>query len=82
LLAAAIAAIHEAANGRVDKTTLRPQIRAMNIAQIEEAAHRGLPFSLKVADGGRYDVPHRDYISLSPKETAKRTYVVVPRFCR
>ena len=51
----------------------------MNIAQIEEAAHRGLPFSLKVADGDRYDVPHRDYISLPPKESPKRTYVVVHR---
>jgi hypothetical protein len=28
----------------------------MNIAQIEEAVHRGVPFSLKVADGDRYDV--------------------------
>ena len=51
----------------------------MNIAQIEEATHRGLPFSLKVADGDRYDVPHRDYIFLPPKESAKRTYVVVHR---
>ena len=49
----------------------------MNIAQIEEAAHRGLPFSLKVADGDRLDVPHSDYIFLPPKESSKRTYVVV-----
>lgn len=56
-----------------------PQIAAMNIAQIEGAAHRGIPFSIKVADGDRYDVPHRDYISLPPKHAAKRTYVVVHR---
>ncbi len=49
----------------------------MNIAQIEEAAHRGIPFSLKVADGDRYEVPHPDYIFLPPKESQKRTYVVV-----
>ena len=49
----------------------------MNIAQLEEAAHRGIPFSLKVADGDRYDVPHPDYIFFPPKESQKRTYVVV-----
>jgi len=49
----------------------------MNIAQIEEAAHRGIPFSLKVADGDRHEVPHPDYIFLPPRESQKRTYVVV-----
>jgi hypothetical protein len=49
----------------------------MNIAQIEEAARRGIPFAMKVADGDRYEVPHRDYLFLPPKESAKRTYVVV-----
>jgi hypothetical protein len=49
----------------------------MNIAQIEEAAKRGLPFSLKVADGDRFDVPHPDYISFPPQESQKRTYVIV-----
>jgi hypothetical protein len=49
----------------------------VNIAQIEEAAHRGVPFSLKVADGDRYDVPHSDYIFLPPRESKRRTYVVV-----
>ena len=49
----------------------------MNIDQIEEAVHRGLPFRLKVADGDEYPVPHADYIFLPPKSSAKRTYVMV-----
>ena len=49
----------------------------MNIAQIEEAVDRGVPFSLKVADGDRFEVPHRDYIFLPPKSSEKRTYVIV-----
>lgn len=49
----------------------------MSIAQIEEAVHRGLPFRLKVADGDEYQVPHSDYISLPPRNSAKRTDVVV-----
>jgi hypothetical protein len=44
----------------------------VNIGQIEEAAHRGFPFSMKVADGDRYDVPHRDYLFLPPKESLRR----------
>jgi len=68
-----------ASGRRVDKTKWRQQIATMNIAQIEEAAHRGLPFWLKVADGDRFDVPHRDYISLPPKESPRRTYIVVHR---
>jgi hypothetical protein len=38
----------------------------MNIAQIEEAVHRRVPFSLKVADGDEYRLPHSDYIFLPP----------------
>ena len=49
----------------------------MNINQIEEAAHRGVPFTLKVADGDSYEVPHADYIFLPPKGSKMRTYVVV-----
>jgi hypothetical protein len=49
----------------------------MNIAQIEEAVHRGIPFKLKVADGDEYEVPHPDYIFLPPKSSVKRTYVMV-----
>lgn len=49
----------------------------MNIAQIEEAVQRGVPFRLKVADGDEYRVPHPDYISLPPRSSAKRTYVIV-----
>jgi hypothetical protein len=49
----------------------------MNIDQIQEAVHRGVPFRLKVADGDEYRVPHPDYIFLPPKSAAKRTYVIV-----
>jgi hypothetical protein len=49
----------------------------MNIAQIEDAVHRGVPFKLKVADGDEYPVPHPDYIFLPPRSAEKRTYVMV-----
>lgn len=49
----------------------------MNILQIEEAVDRGVPFTLKVADGDRFEVPHADYISLPPRGARTRTYVVV-----
>ncbi len=49
----------------------------MNIDQIEEAVHRGIPFRLKVADGDEYRVPHRDYVFLPPRSAAKRNYIVV-----
>ena len=38
----------------------------MQRSQLESAIQRGLPFSIRVADGQVYQVPHRDYISLSP----------------
>lgn len=49
----------------------------MNIAPIEEAAHRGVPFKLKVADGDECHVPHADYIFLPPRSAEKRTYVMI-----
>jgi len=49
----------------------------MNIAQIEEAVQRGVPFSLKVADGDRFGVPHPDYVFLPPRSARLRTYLVV-----
>ena len=48
----------------------------MNIAQIEQAVDRGVPFRLKLADGDEFPVPHSDYISLPPKTSLKRTYVI------
>jgi hypothetical protein len=38
----------------------------MNRNQIEAAIERNLPFTLRMADGKEYRVPHRDYISLPP----------------
>ncbi len=49
----------------------------MNIAQIEEAVHRGITFKLKVADGDEYHVPHADYIFLPPRTAERRTYVMI-----
>jgi len=39
----------------------------MNRSQIETALERNLPFTLHMADGKQYRVPHRDYIFLPPK---------------
>jgi hypothetical protein len=39
----------------------------MNRSQIEAALERNQPFTLLMADGKEYLVPHRDYISLPPK---------------
>ena len=41
----------------------------MTRSQIESAMNSGVPFTLRMADGRDYQVPHRDYISLSPKGT-------------
>jgi len=46
----------------------------MTRAQIESAIQGGLPFVLRMADGREYQVPHRDYISLSPKGTFVTVY--------
>jgi hypothetical protein len=61
----------------VDNIAVQADYPAMNITQIEEAVHRGVPFRMKVADGDEFRVPHGDYIFLPPKTSAKRTYVVV-----
>ena len=45
----------------------------MNKEQVESAVARGVPFSLLMADGKEYRVPHRDYISFPPKAP----YVIV-----
>ena len=42
---------------------------SMTRSQIESAIQSGVPFSLRMADGREYSVPHRDYIYLSPKGT-------------
>ena len=46
----------------------------MTRKQIESAIESGMPFSLMMADGKVYNVPHRDYISLSPKGTFVTIY--------
>ena len=45
----------------------------MTRAQVESAAAGGIPFTLRMADGREYPVPHRDYLSLPPKAS----YVIV-----
>ncbi len=39
----------------------------MSRSQIAEAIERNQPFSIKMADGKEYPVPHRDYIIVSRK---------------
>jgi hypothetical protein len=46
----------------------------MTRSQIESAIQSGLPFTLRMADGREYEVPHPDYISLSPKGTFVTVY--------
>ena len=45
----------------------------MTREQVESAVASGKPFTLRMADGKEYRVPHRDYISLPPKAS----YVIV-----
>jgi hypothetical protein len=45
----------------------------MTRAQIESAVASGVPFTLRMADGKAYSVPHRDYIWLPPNAS----YVIV-----
>jgi hypothetical protein len=45
----------------------------MTREQVESAVASGAPFTLRMADGKEYLVPHRDYISLPPKAS----YVIV-----
>lgn len=52
----------------------------MTRTQIESAIHRGVPFTLRMADGREYHVPHRDYISLSPRGTFVTVYDDEERF--
>jgi hypothetical protein len=46
----------------------------MTRSQIESAMNSGVPFMLRMADGRECEVPHRDYISLSPKGTFVTVY--------
>ncbi len=45
----------------------------MTREQVESAVASGVPFTLLMADGKEYPVPHRDYISLPPRAP----YVIV-----
>jgi hypothetical protein len=42
----------------------------MTREQIEDMIGSSIPFTLLMADGREYHVPHRDYIFLPPKATA------------
>ena len=39
----------------------------MTRKQLEAVIEEGVPFSIQVADGRSYKVPHRDFVSLPPK---------------
>jgi hypothetical protein len=51
----------------------RESLKSMTRQQVESAVARGVPFSLLMADGREYRIPHPDYISLPPKSS----YVIV-----
>lgn len=42
----------------------------MKKESIESAIESGQPFSISMADGKEYFVPHRDFIAFNPKRTA------------
>ena len=46
----------------------------MSRSQVQAAIRSGEPFSIRMADGKEYNVPHQDYISLSPKGTFATVY--------
>lgn len=46
----------------------------MSRQQLEKMIERGIPFTIRMADGQEYQVPHRDFISLSPKGTFATVY--------
>jgi hypothetical protein len=46
----------------------------MSKGLVVAAIELGEPFSLRMADGREFHIPHRDYISLSPKGTFATVY--------
>ncbi|CAN5495689.1 hypothetical protein BH23VER1_BH23VER1_04580 [soil metagenome] len=46
----------------------------MTRSQLISAIKSGNPFTLRMADGNEYPVPHADYISVSPKGTFVTVY--------
>jgi hypothetical protein len=48
----------------------------MTHAELQARIEDGLPFTLHVADGRSYHVPHRDFIWLPPRSTV--TVIAVP----
>lgn len=46
----------------------------MTKEQVVSVAASGRPFTLRMADGKEYAVPHRDYISIPPKGSSVIVY--------
>ena len=46
----------------------------MTTSNMKAAVESGKPFVINMADGKSYQVPHRDYIALSPKGTSVTVY--------
>ena len=63
------------ANSACDDPLNRVVFLGMNRSQIETALERNKPFTLLMADGKEYQVPHRDYISFPPRGTG--AFVIV-----
>ena len=41
----------------------------MTHAELKSKVEEGIPFTLHVADGRSFEVPHRDYVLLPPRST-------------
>jgi hypothetical protein len=41
----------------------------MTHAELKSKVDEGIPFTLHVADGRSYEVPHRDFVLLPPRST-------------
>ena len=52
----------------------------MTREQVESAVASGVPFTLRMADGKEYRVPHPDYISFPPKSACVIVYDDVGHF--
>ena len=59
----------------------------MDVSLLEELIARNQPFQIETASGRIFDVPHRDFVSFSPKKTSifvsfeeegKERFAIVP----
>lgn len=54
----------------LEKSSIRYDYAVMKKESLGSAIESGQPFSISMADGKEYTVPHRDFIAFNPKRTA------------